>query len=898
MDDNIRTAEDKVIEGIVIEDKQRLYDDKDFMPIRQSLYTVPSQIPEWDLDNLNRAVWKRPSSIVEKPEYFGGTPLAVKLGSLPDHNFMSALMACSVYPKIDLLENIFASRPEDFAKYGIFTCRFFVNGEWKEIITDTQIPCVRNEKTNEFTPGYSYSPNINEYWMCLAEKAYAKALGSYEAISKIKINEALLHLTGGSVQQIFIRGKGKAKQDGAYITSISSTFATYMNNDSMILVMPDSKENMEFDQEENGEDEEDAALSAESLMSEQFNFLTDRYYTVVALRDINGFDLILLHNPWADQPNCWKGEWSAESGEWDSYPEILHEFESDPTLPWTRKKPNNYFWMPTKQFMKYFNSVYICKLFPNSSFSYYRVAGAWNKLTACGPPSTLRDRDVVSKEAAVSRVTAFQKATAAMVIDGDASWFNNPQFRITCEMATNVYISLIPVYNSDSDNQHMLALNVTSIPRPSTFPNHLWDYSITEVVAKDKVDAIGKGKGQEASIWNFDIKPDKFYHIVPHTMKRGQEGKFCLRLYSNGPVMVEKIDDLLVHVKKGDWRKTADLDTTGGRPFETKDNKVKENTKWCQNPQYHLEVADPFSNAEIHLKVIVRKTNKEKAVKSGATESDVNVGIVICKADCLEDNDQRARKKKPRQNPMGELLPNKESSLKKKPIVTEESAAPTKGETGKTVLRKVAITPETYYAQSAFSSKTEATIYFPKIPRAWMPNGLIIVPCLSDKNVKGTYELEIYASETVLLNQLPDPYSRTVAGEWIEASAGGSHLSATWKKNPKYSLKIKSNKSGAPARVRITLTRHGSTWKTMCKKDTLGCMIGFYIFIQKGDSMTQVFDSGFLPDDEVSTASSFTLEQLGADSEYIIMPATFLESKMGSFVLSIIAEYEFQISKV
>ena len=29
--------------------------------------------------------------------------------------------------------------------------------------------------TGYITPGYSNSPNINEYWMCLAEKAYAKA---------------------------------------------------------------------------------------------------------------------------------------------------------------------------------------------------------------------------------------------------------------------------------------------------------------------------------------------------------------------------------------------------------------------------------------------------------------------------------------------------------------------------------------------------------------------------------------------------------------------------------------------------------------------------------------------------------------------------------------------------
>jgi len=891
-----RTAEDKVIESIIIEDKQRLYDDQDFMPIRQSLYIVHNQIPEWDLDNLNRAVWKRPTQIVEKPSYFGGTPLAVKIGSLPDLNFMSALMACSVYPKIDLLENIFASRPEDFSMYGIYTCRFFVNGEWKDIITDTQIPCIRNEKTNDITPGYSYSPNINEYWMCLAEKAYAKALGSYEAISKIRISEALLHLTGGTVQQIYIRGKGKAKQEGGYITSISSTFAEYMNNDSMILVMPDSKENIDIDADGSVDNDDEQMLTAESIMSEQFNFLTDRYYSVVALRDVHGFDLILLHNPWADQPDCWKGEWSTMSGEWDTYPDILEEFENDPTLPWTRKKPNNYFWMPTKQFMKYFNSVYICKLFPNNSYSYFRIPGAWTKVTACGPPTTIRDRDLVAKEAAASRVTAFQKATAAMVIDGDSSWFNNPQYRVTCETPTNIYISLVPIY-SNEDNQQMFSLNVTSIPRPSTFPSHLWDYSITDIVEKDKSDSGGKVKGQEASIWNFELKPERFYHIVPHTMKRGHEGKFCLRIYSSGPITVEKVDDLLVHVKKGEWRKSADIDTTGGRPFESKDNKVKENTKWCQNPQYHLEVADPFSNAEIHLKIVVRKTNKEKIGKAGAADADVNIGIIVCKADCLEDNDQRARKKKPRQNPMGELLPNKESSLKKKPIVTEE-AAPTKGETGKTVLRKVAITPDTYYAQTSFSHKNEATIYFPKIPRAWMPNGLIIVPCLSDKNVKGNYDLEIYASETVLLNQLPDPYSRTIAGEWVESTAGGSHLSTTWKKNPRYALKIKSNKGGAPARVRITLTRHGSTWKTMCKKDTLGCMIGFYIFIQKGDTSTQVFDSGFIPDDEVSTATSFTLEQLSSDSEYVIMPSTFLEGKVGSFVLSVIAEYEFQLSKL
>lgn len=40
-----------------------------------------------------------------------------------------------------LLENVFASTPDGFLKYGVFTARFYKNGEWKEVVTDTRLPC-------------------------------------------------------------------------------------------------------------------------------------------------------------------------------------------------------------------------------------------------------------------------------------------------------------------------------------------------------------------------------------------------------------------------------------------------------------------------------------------------------------------------------------------------------------------------------------------------------------------------------------------------------------------------------------------------------------------------------------------------------------------------------------
>lgn len=54
-------------------------------------------------------------------------------GTLPDEVFLGTLMALCAYPKLDLVDNIFASRPSDFKRYGVYTCRFYVEGQWEEV---------------------------------------------------------------------------------------------------------------------------------------------------------------------------------------------------------------------------------------------------------------------------------------------------------------------------------------------------------------------------------------------------------------------------------------------------------------------------------------------------------------------------------------------------------------------------------------------------------------------------------------------------------------------------------------------------------------------------------------------------------------------------------------------
>lgn len=253
-----------------------------------------------------------------------------------------------------------------------------------------------------------------------------------------------------------------------------------------------------------------------------------------------------------------------------------------------------------------------------------------------------------------------------------------------------------------------------------------------------------------------------------------------------------------------------------------------------------------------------------------------------------------------------QLIPSKASTLKKRDADKFHDEAPSENpahmsfvDAPKTILRKLSVDAHAYHLTTPMGSKNEACVFYPKIPRAWIPHGLLIVPCLNEKGVKGIFDLDIFSSEEVLVNQLPETFSRTVAGEWTDSCAGGSHIcTSTWKKNPKFNLKFHYPvNSDEAARVRISLARYGTAWKNMQRKDTVGCMIGFYIFITRGTEMQQIYESTFSTDQELATDPSFTLPQLGHGEVYTIMPATFNENKHGAFVISILSEYEFTITK-
>jgi hypothetical protein len=362
------------------------------------------------------------------------------------------------------------------------------------------------------------------------------------------------------------------------------------------------------------------------------------------------------------------------------------------------------------------------------------------------------------------------------------------------------------------------------------------------------------------------------------------------------------------------------------------DGSVRDNPKWCQNPQYHIKVNDLETLDDLHLKIILRRKDKIQTAPAHSTTIHVpshgsrttnastphvetkeapNIGFVVCKAETNEDPTKKnLRKKAIRTNALGEAMQKKETTLKKNRNVRVSSdgqgeiqrEAPTSSIPPPVIQRRLYVDDKTYNVQTTYSSKTDSCVYFPCLPRVWIPNGLILVPSLQEYGVKGTFDIEIYSSDAVTVTPLPASVLHSVSGEWVEGTNGGSHINPNWKKNPKYILSLPNSGATAalslPTPFQIKLSRNGTSWKRLTQTDAVGCMIGFYIFVQTSSGeLIPYFETTFVPSIEVTTEPDFSLQPLQDNEAYVIMPTTYLEGKNGPFVLSFTADCEFSVAK-
>lgn len=145
-----------------------------------------------------RMWWQRFPEFVVVSD-FGFRAEDLRQGGVGDCWFMSALAV--VAERSDLIMRLFAGKTSKNSA-GCYQVQLFLDGEWQGIIIDDRLPCTEQQRRPDGS-GIAYSrADGQQLWTALVEKAYAKAHGSYKAISGGEVAEALLDLTGCPTESI------------------------------------------------------------------------------------------------------------------------------------------------------------------------------------------------------------------------------------------------------------------------------------------------------------------------------------------------------------------------------------------------------------------------------------------------------------------------------------------------------------------------------------------------------------------------------------------------------------------------------------------------------------------------------------------------------------------------
>ncbi|KAH3732266.1 CL-2 protein [Pelomyxa schiedti] len=341
--------------------------DKTFPPVEKSI------IGNEALQALNHTrtagvVWKRPCQYTSKPSLFLSGTCAddVIQGDLGDCWFLGALATIANRP--DLIKQlIVCEHPE----MGFYIFRFFKEGAWRLVYIDDRLPTYNNR------PLFATCADLNELWVPMIEKAYAKLHGSYNGISAGSIAFAFADLSGGVCETVDLN----PKEDEWGLIQKALTESWLLGTSAVSsAARPESE------------------IAATGL-------LANHAYSIIHAQEISTPKerLIKLRNPWGERE--WKGDWSDSSTKWSR--DIIRQLNTTVTFI-----NDGTFWMNWADYKKHYTKLIVCHLYQDvvgDVWNVWRIPGGWQGPTAGG-------------------------------CQNFPSWTNNPQFSIVNPNATDVTV--------------------------------------------------------------------------------------------------------------------------------------------------------------------------------------------------------------------------------------------------------------------------------------------------------------------------------------------------------------------------------------------------------------------------------------------------------------------------
>jgi hypothetical protein len=369
--------------------------------------------------------WLRPHQMSANPAMFidGGSAGDVKQGRLGNCWFISAL--CILGARQDILDHCIVSMPRDARKGGKYSFRFYKEGEWITITVDDRLPCDEHG-----IPVFARCSDLNELWVPLFEKAYAKLMGAYGELVCGFINDALVDLTGGVATSV------KVAPTNADDLVLWNDLAQKTESGCYLLGVSNQNGGIETNVGDTG-------------------LLAGHAYAILSCVEVNGHKLIKIRNPWSYGE--WKGAWSDDAPEWteDIKRKLKVTFGDD-----------GEFYMCYEDFCKNWTNIDCVRVFndPYESFLKNRKA-ALEQGTDFPEDYNSSSQQVDRQWKCAIRKGAWDKETAGGLFSANTARSKlNPQYLFHLEQDAEIVISLLQFdfryYGDDKDESYPIGFHV------------------------------------------------------------------------------------------------------------------------------------------------------------------------------------------------------------------------------------------------------------------------------------------------------------------------------------------------------------------------------------------------------------------------------------------------------
>eukprot|EP00961_Rhodomonas_salina_P193156 2606884-Rhodomonas_salina.1 len=315
--------------------------------------------------------WRRPGEIHEKACLLGDLESSTAIQGQIGNCWLLGPM--NGFPDSSYLRQLFVST--EFFWAGLVGVRLYWKGRWVDVAVDTRIP------TQKGQPLFARASAPHSFWPCFLEKAIAKVKGGYIGIDGGFPTDVMMMLTGSiaflsGVSEYFgpALAAARATQDEHGEVSVGSVL------EDCLVQCSTSTNNLEL-----------GIYAGHSFTFHQF------------LSVSTGDVLVQLSSTWGKAyTQHWQGDWNHRSSKWAQHPEVAEECKHE--------DPDVKFWMTAEDFLRLFDTAYICKL-PSASSCMYLLEGEWTNSLGC-------------------------------VNDGWPAWATNPQVRLTMQERSTLSIAL------------------------------------------------------------------------------------------------------------------------------------------------------------------------------------------------------------------------------------------------------------------------------------------------------------------------------------------------------------------------------------------------------------------------------------------------------------------------